>query len=268
MWNSPIESADAIYALLQPSTSIDQPSESQPSALAPQPSALAPQPSDRLTLSYQSGKKTTLSAASTVRSGSPASSGASSAFPSSVPSSSPSSAPSSTAALGYIKQQIEAPAPVKSITVERRENSEAWGAVYAQYLTPVADVSAQTTGLSVRREFSTLTPSRGDALTIRYVITADRDYEYVCLSAERPACAEPAEQASGYRWQSGLGYYRAVRDARTEYFFDRLPKGTYVLEERFYTDRSGTYSAGLCRLQSLYAPEYNAHTTGAIIKVK
>ena len=271
MWNSPIESADAIYALLQPSASKDQPSESQPSALAlqpsalaPQPSALAPQPSDRLILSYQSGKKTTLSAASTVRSGSPASSGASSAFPSSAPSSSP----SSTAALGYIKQQIEAPAPVKSITVERRENSEAWGAVYAQYLTPVADVSAQTTGLSVRREFSTLTPSKGDALTIRYVITADRDYEYVCLSAERPACAEPAEQASGYRWQSGLGYYRAVRDARTEYFFDRLPKGTYVLEERFYTDRSGTYSAGLCRLQSLYAPEYNAHTTGAIIKVK
>ena len=177
-------------------------------------------------------------------------------------------ADASISGLGYIKKQYADGEAPRSITVERNTDSEAWGAVYATYLTPITDASATSTGLDVRREFSTEQPAVGDRLTIRYVIKADRDYEYVCLSAERPACAEPASVRSGYEWRNGLGYYRAVRDTRTDYFFDSLPKGTYDLEETAFIDREGRYTTGLTTLRCLYAPEYTANTTAVTISVK
>ena len=73
---------------------------------------------------------------------------------------------------------------------------------------------------------------------------------------------------SGYEWRNGLGYYRAVRDTRTDYFFDSLPKGTYVLEETAFIDREGRYTTGLTTLRCLYAPEYTANTTAVTISVK
>ena len=174
----------------------------------------------------------------------------------------------SPAALGYLRETYTDGAAPKSITVERRNAGEAWGAVYAQYLTPIADATAHAAGLTIRREVSTAAPRLGDKFTTRYIITADRDYEYVCLCADRAACAEPAEQLSGYRWQGGLGYYRAVRDAHTDYFFDRLPKGTYVLEETAFIDREGRYTTGLTRIQCVYAPEYGGHTAAGEVMVK
>lgn len=178
------------------------------------------------------------------------------------------SASTSPAALGYIKQTYTDGSAPKSIKIRRNSSSEAWGAVYAQYLTPIADASAQANGLTIRREFNNTTQRLGDKLTTRYIITADRDYEYVCLRADRPAAAEPAEQVSGYRYQGGLGYYRAVRDAHTDYFFDRLPKGTYVLEETAFIDREGHYTAGLATIRCLYAPEYGGHTAAMELTIE
>lgn len=171
------------------------------------------------------------------------------------------------AGLGFIKKQFADGEAPKSITVERRTDSEAWGAVFATFLTPMTDASSSATGLSVRREVITTTPKVGDRFTTRYIITADRDYEYVNLRAPRAACAEPAEQLSGYRYQGGLGYYRAIRDAHTDYFFDHLPKGTYVLEETSFIDRAGTYTSGLTTIRCLYAPEYGGQTKAETIVI-
>ena len=172
------------------------------------------------------------------------------------------------AGVGYIHATYNDGNTPQSITVKRNSSNEGWGAVYAQYLTPIADASAQSNGLSVRRELSSTAPRLGDKLTTRYVITADRDYEYVCLRAQRPAAAEPSVQVSGYHYQGGLGYYMAVRDAHTDYFFDRLPKGTYVLEETSFIDRTGSYTSGLTTLHCLYAPEYNSHTKAERLEIR
>lgn len=162
--------------------------------------------------------------------------------------------------LGFIKKQFTDGEAPKTITVKRNTDSEAWGAVFATYLTPMTDASASATGMKVRREVSKTNLAVGDRMTTRYIITADRDYEYVCLRASRAACMEPAEQLSGYRYQGGLGYYLAVRDAHTDYFFDRMPKGTYVLEETTFIDRDGHYTTGLTTVRCLYAPEYGSNT--------
>lgn len=175
---------------------------------------------------------------------------------------------SSPAALGYIRETYTDGAAPKSITVHRNSTSEAWGAVYAQYLTPIAEATAHTSGLSVRQEFSSQTPRLGDQLTTRYIISADRDFEYVCLRTPRAAAVEPAEQLSGYRYQGGLGYYHAVHDAHTDYFFSHLPKGTYVIEEKAFIDRTGHYASGITSIQCLYAPEYRGNATSTELMIK
>lgn len=48
--------------------------------------------------------------------------------------------------LGYIKESFAEGSPelrAKSITVEKRDAGIAWGAVYAQYLSPISDVKQQ-----------------------------------------------------------------------------------------------------------------------------
>ncbi len=170
------------------------------------------------------------------------------------------------AGLGHVSATYTDGRAPRAITVVRSNEGEAWGAVYAQYLTPVAAATAHGEGLTVRTQLSAHNVRVGDRLTTRYIITADRDYDYVCLRASRAACAEPSGVRSGYRYQGGLAYYVAVRDAHTDYFIEHLPKGTYVLEETAYVDREGTYTTGLTRLHCVYAPDFGATTAADTVE--
>ena len=58
-----------------------------------------------------------------------------------------------------------------------------------------------------------------------------------------------------------------MRDAHTDYFFDHLPKGTYVLEETSFIDRAGQYTSGLATIRCLYAPEYGGNTPAITLSV-
>lgn len=171
--------------------------------------------------------------------------------------------------LGYVRQRIENAKHPKSLTVEKKSAGTSFGAVYAQYQMPASQVEAQQEGLNIRRDIDRVERiHKGDRIHVRYTITADRDYEYVRLAAPRPAGAEPVQQISGYSYQGGLGYYRAIHDASTEYFVDHMPRGTYVIEEDWLVSHAGSYVLGPTLLQCLYAPEYQAHTEGKTIQVE
>ena len=143
-----------------------------------------------------------------------------------------------------------------------------WGAIYAQYTETARNVEAQSTGLSLRREVDSSALCTGQRLHVRYILSVDADYEYVRLFLPRIAAAEPDNQISGYRWQNGLSYYRAVHDTGAEYFIDSLPKGTYVLEEDWFLTRAGVYQWAPAQLQCLYAPVYQAHTHGTELHIQ
>ena len=173
---------------------------------------------------------------------------------------------------GYVREMVEPISKAKGLTIAQKTEGTglSWGAVYAQYQLPEAEVESNREGMTIRREVETKnkTLRTGDRVHVRYTITADRDYEYVCLRAPRPAATEPTQQLSGYRWQSGLGYYQAMHDASTEYFMDRLPRGTYVIEEDWLVSRDGNFLLPPARLTCLYAPEYQSQTAGEKFKVK
>ena len=73
---------------------------------------------------------------------------------------------------------------------------------------------------------------------------------------------------SGYHYQDGLGYYQSTSDQATNFFFDWLPKGTYVFEYALKVNASGEYSNGIATIQCLYAPEFAAHSEGIRIRVR
>jgi uncharacterized protein YfaS (alpha-2-macroglobulin family) len=193
---------------------------------------------------------------------------------------------------GYVRERIDPIAKPKELRIGQKALTQkgsgegtvlSWGAVYAQYQIPADKAESHREGMTIRRETLPNLPLKGGgsgsdssffkgevgrgSVVVRYTITADRDYEYVCLRAPRPAAAEPARQLSGYRWQNGLGFYQAMHDASTEYFFDRLPRGTYVIEEEWLMSREGTFLLPSARLTCLYAPEFQSQTAGTRLSV-
>ena len=185
----------------------------------------------------------------------------------------------SEADYGFVRERIEDIGKAKELTIEQKnvEHGLSWGTVYAQCQLPATEVESNREGMTIRREVSIENRnaamvngqwSMGDRVHVRYTITADRDYEYVCLKAPRPAATEPVQQLSGYHWQGGLGYYQAMHDASTEYFMDRVPRGTYVIEEDWLVSRDGNYLLPPARLTCLYAPEFQSNTAGEKFSVK
>ena len=169
--------------------------------------------------------------------------------------------------VGYLRDSLSVSVP-RELRVEKHGQGLSWGAVYATYQMPMDSVRASWQGFRIRREVSSPQPKVGDRLHVRYTITADRDYEFVQLTAPRSAAAEPDVSLSGYRYQSGLGYYRQIRDDRTEYYFDRMPKGTYVIEEDWLISRMGNYQTGPVVIKCLYAPEYRSFTGSERVVVR
>lgn len=190
--------------------------------------------------------------------------------------------------LGYIKETFAQGSPelkAKSITVEKRDAGIAWGAVYAQYLSPISDVKQQGGELNIEKKLyveriaadgkKSLQPitnvaqlSIGDKVVSRLTISLDRAMDFIQLKDQRGACFEPVGALSGYRWSNGFGYYVEVEDASTNFFFDHLGKGVYVLEHSYRIARGGTYETGLATIQCAYAPEYTSHSTGGTVVVK
>jgi len=92
--------------------------------------------------------------------------------------------------------------------------------------------------------------------------------EFVHLKDLRAGCFEPSGQLSGFRYRESLMYYESSKDISEQFFFERLPAGTYVLEYPVYVSRKGEYSSGISTIQCLYAPEFVSHTQGERILVQ
>ena len=170
-----------------------------------------------------------------------------------------------TAGIGYVKAAIPV-ANAKKLTAAKTSTGTSWGAVYAQFFQPAADIRDQHSGISVKRELLGNKELRvGDKITVRITIEADRDYDFVQLQDKRAACMEPVRQLSGYDWRGG--YYCTPKDYATNYFFDMLPKGRHTIETEYYVDREGTYETGSCSVQCAYSPEFRATTKSITINV-
>jgi hypothetical protein len=190
-----------------------------------------------------------------------------------------------------------------NITVSKSGEGVAWGAVYWQYFENLDKITPASTPMKLEKKLflEKNTPSGpvlepisnfqfpisnfqikpGDKIIVRIVLTVDRNLEFVHMKDMRASGFEPIPPTnlqnqgvgsdtglSGYRYQDGLGYYQSTTDQATNFFFDYLPKGTYVFEYALVVNAAGDYSNGITTIQCIYAPEFTAHSEGIRICVK
>jgi len=108
----------------------------------------------------------------------------------------------------------------------------------------------------------------GDLVSVRLVIHIDRDMEYIHIKDMRASGFEPVNVLSNYKFQNGCAYYESTRDAATNFFFERMTKGTYVFEYDVRANNAGTFSNGITTLQNMYAPEMTCHSAGLKVEIR
>ncbi|KAA9041544.1 alpha-2-macroglobulin [Ginsengibacter hankyongi] len=201
------------------------------------------------------------------------------------------------AGTGYFKRKIDGDkvnpemgnisvtvsSPVNQSTNEPINQSASWGSVYWQYFENLDKITFSETPLKLSKKLFIeknsvkgpgLVPVNdgdkiriGDKIKVRIELRVDRDMEYVHMKDMRASCMEPTNVISAYKYQDGLGYYETTKDVSTNFFFGYLNKGTYVFEYPMFVTHSGNFSNGITTIQSMYAPEFTAHSEGVRVSV-
>lgn len=188
---------------------------------------------------------------------------------------------------GYFKEtwhKSEITNDKAKVQIEYGSNEPAYGSMYWQYFEDLDKIVAHKSELNVDKQlFKEVVTATGKSLVqitennplavgekviVRLTVRVDRDMDFVYLKDMRAACFEPEQSVSGTQWKNGLLYYQSTKDASTNFYFDMIPKGTYVLEYPVYVNRSGKYLNGITTIQCLYAPQFVSHTQGMLINVK
>ncbi|WP_261975585.1 alpha-2-macroglobulin [Olleya sp. ITB9] len=169
------------------------------------------------------------------------------------------------------------------VKLTKKGNGIAWGSLYWQYFEDLDKITSAETPLKIKKQLylktntatgeviSKITENTklniGDLIRVRIELRSDRAMEFVHMKNMRAAGLEPINVLSKYKYQDGLGYYEATKDASTNFFFDYLPKGIYVFEYDLRVNNAGNMSNGITTIQSMYAPEFSSHSEGVRIEV-
>ncbi len=170
------------------------------------------------------------------------------------------------------------------VTIGKQSKGIAWGALYWQYFEQLDKITGAKTPLQLDKKLFLKTNGptgpvltaidkntelkTGDLVTVRIELRVDREMDFVQMKDMRASGFEPTSVLSNYKYQGGLGYYESPRDASTNFFFDHLPKGTFVFEYTLRVSQKGDFSNGITTIQSMYAPEFSSHSEGVRVLVK
>jgi len=168
------------------------------------------------------------------------------------------------------------------LEVTNNNDHVGWGSMYWQYFEEMDKVeSFEETPLVLKKQLykvvlgdrgEELVPVEGnlkvgDKVKVRIELQVDRTMEYVHMKDMRASGFEPINVLSRYKWNHGLGYYESTGDLATDFFFSRLPKGSYVFEYPLRVQHAGEFSNGITTIQCMYAPEYTSHSNGVELSV-
>ncbi|WP_342645123.1 alpha-2-macroglobulin family protein [Mucilaginibacter sp. CSA2-8R] len=185
------------------------------------------------------------------------------------------------AGTGYLKTSWanEAVKPaLGKVQISNNGKTVSWGALYWQYTEQLDKITPATADLKLERKYFIVKtdaqgkvvtevdarhqPKVGDLLKVVVYLKAGRDYDYVHLKDMRPSGTEPVDVLSDYKYKDGLYYYQVTKDVATNFFISRLNKGSYVFEYELRVAQPGKFATGISTVQSVYAPEFSAHSEG------
>ena len=105
-------------------------------------------------------------------------------------------------------------------------------------------------------------------VVVRIELETDRNLEFVHLKDSRGSGMEPVNVISKYKRQDSLSYYEAIKDCSTNFYFDRMRKGTYIFEYEVRVQLAGQYQTGIAEIMCMYAPEFNSHSESFWLNVE
>ncbi|MDQ1161632.1 uncharacterized protein YfaS (alpha-2-macroglobulin family) [Chryseobacterium sp. SORGH_AS 447] len=192
-----------------------------------------------------------------------------------------------TEAAGYVKSTVNPDVLDKSlatVTITKPRPGIVQGGLFWQYYEDLNKIKSSENYLSVTKELyrkiktvngeelqkiSPETPLKvGDKITVRMILNTDRPMEFVHIKDMRAAGFEPVDVLSGYQWKNSLAYYQSTKDASTNFYIERMPKGKYVFEYDLIANASGKFSNGITTIQNYYAPQMSSHTKGMNVEIK
>ena len=106
----------------------------------------------------------------------------------------------------------------------------------------------------------------GDEVEVQLTLTTDSAFEYVLLEDPKPAGFENADLTSQWTWNP-VSMYREIRDGQTRFFINRVPAGKMTLRYVLRPTLAGDVHVLPAQAQSMFAPEYGAHTASRKIKI-
>ncbi len=155
------------------------------------------------------------------------------------------------ASLSVVYQSAEAKASPKGVINVSREYFTRFTQDGVQKIRPVQDLDEVQVG---------------DEVEVHLTLTTDSAFEYVLLADPKPAGFENEELFSGWTYDP-LRLYRESRDAQTNFFIPDLPAGTVTLRYVLRPTLEGRFHAMAAQVQSMYAPQYGAHTAAEVLNV-
>src|SRR5690606_25137778 len=178
----------------------------------------------------------------------------------------------------------EVSADLGKIKVTRNTEGFSYGAMYWQYYESMEKVTSAETSLKLKKQLFVVRQTssgeviapikdtdrlkKGEKVRVRIELVTDRNMEFVHMKDYRAAGFEPINVLSSYKRQGRLGYYENTRDVATHFFFDYLPKGTYVFEYDLRVSHTGNFTNGFATIQCMYAPEFTSHSNGVRVVVE
>lgn len=186
-----------------------------------------------------------------------------------------------TTSMGRITLQVST---VSNNLSKAKEAGPVSGAIYWQYIENIDQIKeSKHPSLNIQKKLfrqaagsnsktlEPLTPltnlRKGDRIVTRLIITCQQPMEFVHLKDMRASGCEPVDVISQFQVQEGLSFYQTTLDTHAGFFFRRIEKGTYLIEYDSFLTHPGEFSAGIASLQSLYAPEFQAHSSSVTLRV-
>ena len=168
---------------------------------------------------------------------------------------------------------------VKSIELTTNKNCPAWGGVYRHRIVPLKEeFSAAESEFSISRQFLRNIPGKGliplkegeqltlgERIMIRIKVSTPHTMNYVQVQDLFPSCFDIMANMSEYRHYQNLWAYIIPRDNTMNFFIDYLPKGISFMDYEVKVEKTGTFSKGMIKAYSIYAPEYGAIHGGGMI---
>lgn len=160
------------------------------------------------------------------------------------------------------------------------------------YEKPFGEIKAAGNGFSISRKFFVEDSSEksgvrelkvgetlhvGQKVIARYSIHSSENRSLVHIRTPYNACLRPVRQLSGstgYQfsawrinaaldgfsawWVTPQGY-REVHENAVDWWFDVYPEENTAIDDTFYVSQEGVFTAPVCEIESLYAPQYRAN---------